>query len=104
MGRSMESFDDLAECKHCGMEWDQEYEYCPRCHRNFSGAEYPEEISNEEFYNVQKYGVAYGFENIDFAKLTYSKMIDHLKQMEQNTFTQCTKFVILVKSHFIKKL
>jgi hypothetical protein len=62
------------------------------------------EISNEEFYNVQKYGVAYGFENIDFAKLTYSKMIDDLKQMEQNTFTQCANFVILVKSHFIKKL
>jgi len=62
------------------------------------------EISNEEFYNVQKYGVAYGFENIDFAKLTYSKMINDLKQMHQNTFTQCTKFVLLVKSHFIKKL
>jgi hypothetical protein len=61
------------------------------------------EISNEEFYNVQKYGVAYGFENIDFAKLTYSKMIDDLKQMEQNTFTQCDKFVELVKSHYIKK-
>jgi hypothetical protein len=61
------------------------------------------EISNEEFYNVQKYGVAYGFENIDFAKLTYSKMIDDLKQMEQNTFTQCANFVELVKSHFIKK-
>jgi hypothetical protein len=62
------------------------------------------EISNEEFYNVQKYGVAYGFENIDFAKLTYSKMIDDLKQMEQNTFTQCANFVKFVKSHFIKKL
>jgi hypothetical protein len=60
------------------------------------------EISSEEFYNVTKYGVAYGFENIDFAKLTYSKMIDDLKQMEQNTFTQCDKFVELVKSHFIK--
>lgn len=44
----MDVFDDLTECKHCGMEWDQEYEYCPRCRRNFSGAEYPEEISNEE--------------------------------------------------------
>jgi hypothetical protein len=62
------------------------------------------EISSEEFYNVTKYGVAYGFENIDFAKLTHSKMIDNLKQMEQNTFTQCDKFVELVKSHFIKKL
>ena len=61
------------------------------------------EISNKEFYNVQKYGVAYGFENIDFAKLTYSKMIDDLKKMEQNTFTQCANFVELVKSHFIKK-
>jgi len=62
------------------------------------------EISDAEFYNVTKYGVAYGFQNIDFAKLTYSKMINDLKQMDQNTFTQCTKFVILVKSHFIKKL
>jgi hypothetical protein len=62
------------------------------------------EISNEEFYNVQKYGVAYGFENIDFAKLTYSKMIENLKEMEKDTFAQCAKFVILVKSHFIKKL
>lgn len=62
------------------------------------------EISSEEFYNVTKYGVAYGFENIDFAKLTHSKMINDLKQMEQNTFTQCDKFVELVKSHFIKKL
>jgi hypothetical protein len=62
------------------------------------------EISSEEFYNVTKYGVAYGFENIDFAKLTHSKMINDLKQMEQNTFTQCDKFVALVKSHFIKKL
>jgi hypothetical protein len=62
------------------------------------------EISSEEFYNVTKNGVAYGFENIDFAKLTHSKMIDDLKQMEQNTFTQCDKFVELVKSHFIKKL
>jgi hypothetical protein len=61
------------------------------------------EISNEEFYNVQKYGVAYGFENIDFAKLTYSKMINDLKTMEQNTLSQCDKFVELVKSHFIKK-
>jgi hypothetical protein len=62
------------------------------------------EISDTEFYNVTKYGVAYGFDNIDFAKLTYSKMINDLKQMEQNTFTQCDKFVELVKSHFIKKL
>jgi len=61
------------------------------------------EISNEEFYNVQKYGVAYGFENIDFAKLTYSKMIDDLKQMEQNTFTQCANFVKLIQNHFIYK-
>jgi len=49
----MESFDDLAGCKHCGLEWDKEYEYCPRCHRNFSGAEYPEEISNEEFQDTK---------------------------------------------------
>jgi hypothetical protein len=62
------------------------------------------EISSEEFYNVTKYGVAYGFENIDFAKLTHSKMINDLKQIEKNTFTQCDKFVELVKSHFIKKL
>jgi hypothetical protein len=61
------------------------------------------EISNEEFYNVTKYGVAYGFENIDFAKLTYSKMIDDLKQMEQNTFTQCANFVKLIQNHFIYK-
>jgi hypothetical protein len=61
------------------------------------------EISNEEFYNIQKYGVAYGFENIDFAKLTYSKMIDDLKQMEQNTFTQCANFVKLIQNHFIYK-
>ena len=61
------------------------------------------EISSEEFYNVQKYGVAYGFENIDFAKLTYSKMIDDLKQMEQNTFTQCANFVKLIQNHFIYK-
>ena len=61
------------------------------------------EISNEEFYNVQKYGVAYGFENIDFAKLTYSKMIDDLKHMEQNTFTQCANFVKLIQNHFIYK-
>ena len=61
------------------------------------------EISNEEFYNVQKYGVAYGFENIDFAKLTYSKMIDNLKQMDQNTFTQCANFVKLIQNHFIYK-
>jgi hypothetical protein len=52
---------------------------------------------------VQKYGVAYGFENIDFAKLTQNKMIDDLKTMEQNTYTQCGKFVELVKNHFIKK-
>jgi hypothetical protein len=61
------------------------------------------EISNEEFYNVQKYGVVYGFENIDFAKLTYSKMIDDLKQIEQNTFTQCANFVKLIQNHFIYK-
>jgi hypothetical protein len=61
------------------------------------------EISNEEFYNVTKYGVAYGFENIDFAKLTHSKMIDDLKQMEQNTFTQCANFVKLIQNHFIYK-
>jgi hypothetical protein len=61
------------------------------------------EISNEEFYNVQKYGVAYGFENIDFAKLTHSKMINDLKTMEQNTLSQCAKFIILVKNHFNKK-
>jgi hypothetical protein len=61
------------------------------------------EISSEEFYNVTKYGVAYGFENIDFAKLTYSKMIDDLKQMEQNTFTQCANFVKIIQNHFIYK-
>jgi len=62
------------------------------------------ERSSEEFYNVQKYGVAYGFENIDFAKLTYGKMIENLKEMEKDTFAQCADFVKLVKSHFIKKL
>jgi hypothetical protein len=62
------------------------------------------EISSEVFYNVQKYGVAYGFENIDFAKLTHGKMIENLKEMEKDTFVQCADFVKLVKSHFIKKL
>jgi hypothetical protein len=62
------------------------------------------EIPSEEFYNVQKYGVAYGFENIDFAKLTHGKMIENLKEMEKDTFVQCADFVKLVKSHFIKKL
>jgi hypothetical protein len=62
-----------------------------------------QDLSSEEFYNVQKYGIAYGLENIDFAKLTYSKMIDDLKMMEQNTFTQCAKFVELVQNHFIHK-
>jgi hypothetical protein len=62
------------------------------------------EISSEEFYNVQKYGVAYGFKNIDFAKLTHGKMIQNLKEMEKDTFVQCADFVKLVKSHFIKKL
>ena len=62
------------------------------------------EISSEEFYNVTKYGVAYGFQNIDFAKLTYHKMILDLKIMEQNTLKQCAKFVELVNSHFIEKL
>jgi len=62
------------------------------------------EISSEEFYNVQKYGVAYGFENIDFAKFTHGKMIENLKEMEKDTFAQCGDFVKLVKSHFIKKL
>jgi hypothetical protein len=62
------------------------------------------EISSEEFYNVTKYGVAYGFENIDFAKLTHGKMIENLKEMEKDTFVQCADFVKLVKSHFIKKL
>jgi hypothetical protein len=61
------------------------------------------EISNQEFYNLQKYGISYGFENIDFAKLTYSKMIDDLKQMEQNTFTHCANFVKLIQNHFIYK-
>lgn len=62
-----------------------------------------EDLSSEDFYNVQKYGVAYGFENIDFAKLTQGKMIEDLKTMEQNTFIQCSKFVELVKNHFINK-
>lgn len=61
------------------------------------------EISSDEFYNVQKYGVAYGFENIDFAKMTYDKMVLNLKTMEQNTFVQCANFVKLVKNHFIDK-
>jgi hypothetical protein len=62
------------------------------------------EISSEEFYNVQKYGVAYGFENIDFAKFTHGKMIENLKEMEKDTFGQCADFVKLLKSHFIKNL
>jgi len=62
-----------------------------------------EDLSSEEFYNVQKYGVAYGFENIDFAKLTQGKMIENLKAMDQNTFIQCAQFVELVKNHFITK-
>lgn len=62
-----------------------------------------EDLSSEEFYNVQKYGVAYGFENIDFAKLTHGKMIENLKAMDQNTFIQCAQFVELVKNHFITK-
>jgi hypothetical protein len=62
------------------------------------------EISSEEFYNVQKYGVAYGFENIDFAKFTHGKMIENLKEMEKDTFAQCADFVKFVKSHFIKNL
>lgn len=62
-----------------------------------------EDLSSEEFYNVQKYGVAYGFENIDFAKLTQGKMIEDLKAMEQHTYAQCAQFVELVKNHFITK-
>ena len=62
-----------------------------------------EDLSSEEFYNVQKYGIAYGFENIDFAKLTQVKMIEDLKAMEQNTYTQCAQFIELVKNHFISK-
>jgi len=58
------------------------------------------DLSNVDFYSVIKYGVAYGFENIDFAKLTHDRMIDNLKKIEINTYNKCNDFVKLCKNHF----
>ena len=31
----------MMKCRHCGIPWKYDNEYCPRCERNYGGAKYP---------------------------------------------------------------
>lgn len=36
------------DCRHCGHEDGGIYEYCPKCQHNYSGAKFPEKITENE--------------------------------------------------------
>ncbi|APW59830.1 hypothetical protein [Paludisphaera borealis] len=42
------------KCRHCGIAWEYEWEYCPECNRNFGGAEYPAAQSDQELRDISE--------------------------------------------------
>lgn len=62
-------------------------------------------ISKEEFIKkapVNKYGVAYGFDDIDHAKTTMPLLKDYLIEMEKQSFEQVKKFISDSYNHINK--
>lgn len=41
-------------CRHCGVIWKWEWEYCPECRRNFGGAIWPEQQTAEELAEIDR--------------------------------------------------
>jgi len=42
------------KCRHCGVPWEFDWEYCPRCNRNYGGAEYPAVQTAAELLDVER--------------------------------------------------
>jgi hypothetical protein len=64
-----------------------------------------EGVSKEEFIKkapVNKYGVAYGFDDIEHAKATMSLLKDYLIEMEKQSFEQVKKFISDSYNHINK--
>jgi hypothetical protein len=40
------------QCRHCGVPWEYDWEYCPECNRNYGGAVYPETQTDAERRDV----------------------------------------------------
>ncbi|WP_165246939.1 DUF6714 family protein [Paludisphaera soli] len=40
------------QCRHCGVPWEYDWEYCPECNRNYGGAVYPATQTDEELRDV----------------------------------------------------
>src|SRR5690606_5372169 len=45
---------NVMRCRHCGAAWDLEYEYCPQCDRNYSGAVYPAQHTAQEIEDAAR--------------------------------------------------
>ncbi len=41
------------KCCHCGIPWEYDYEYCPRCERNYGGAKYPATQTEAELRDIE---------------------------------------------------
>ncbi|WP_406694524.1 DUF6714 family protein [Singulisphaera sp. Ch08] len=42
------------KCRHCGIPWEYEWEYCPQCERNYGGARYPSTQTDEELRDIAR--------------------------------------------------
>ncbi|MEO6811655.1 MAG: DUF6714 family protein [Isosphaeraceae bacterium] len=40
------------ECRHCGIPWAYEWEYCPQCARNYGGTRYPTTQTDKELHDI----------------------------------------------------
>lgn len=50
----MQKNDQPMKCRHCGDLWEFDWEYCPKCDRNFGGAVYPEQQTPEELAEIDR--------------------------------------------------
>jgi hypothetical protein len=42
------------KCRHCGIPWEYDWEYCPQCERNYGGAKYPATQTEAELRDVER--------------------------------------------------
>lgn len=59
-------------------------------------------LSKEEWYTGEesRYGIAYGFDDLDYAEKTKDKLISYLKQQEKESEDNVKKFIKKCKNFF----
>lgn len=84
----------LCGCKSIILNPGQSYEFAPNA--NSDSEDYKKILTPEEYRErnpIQRYGVAYGFDDIHWANTTIGQVTDHIKELERRDTETVDNFV-----------